>query len=201
MGQSHVLKVSRLHGLMDGIFAIAMTILVLDLRLPAGIDTSTLALVLKTDVSNQLFVYVVSFIILGTQWVAMNFQHAFLEQANRLYLWTNILYLMAICVVPFSASLVAAHPLSEVSILFYAANLIWASFCQFFTCQCAHYFKLNNEAYSDKVYRAVVRRIFVAPLFYFAAIIVAHWNTTLAFMLLAGPTLIYIIPGRVDKYA
>src|SRR5690242_19219537 len=92
MNQRRILKVSRLENLTDGIFAIAMTILVLNITLPLDTTTAKLALVLQTTILEKIFIYAGSFIILGTQWIAMTFQHGFVERLNRPYLWANFLY-------------------------------------------------------------------------------------------------------------
>ena len=194
MNSSHLLKVSRLEGLTDGIFAIAMTILVLDLKLPGSATFLTSAIYIR------LAVYVGSFIILGTLWVAMNFQLGLIERLNRPYLWTNILYLMVICVVPFSASLVAAFPNHPGSISFFAVNLLFASSGQLLTFVTAHHYKLNKSSYSEGIKRAIINRIYVAPIFYISALLVAHWNTSIAFLLLVAPPTIYLIPGKIDTF-
>ena len=200
MSAKHLLKISRLEGLTDGVFAIAMTILVLDLRLPAELGANTLIEILHRDVLLKLFIYAGSFIILGTLWVAMNFQLGLLDRLNRQYLWTNVFYLMVICVVPFSASLLGAYPHNPASISFYAVNLLCASAGQFLTAQCAHTYNLNNEVYTPAIRRAVVGRIFVAPVFYICSLIAAPWDTTVAALLLLAPTAIYMLPGHIDRY-
>ncbi|MBA3662025.1 MAG: DUF1211 domain-containing protein [Gammaproteobacteria bacterium] len=195
-----ILKVSRLEGLSDGIFAIAMTILALDLRLPPHIDSTHLVSVMENVVFFKLFIYIGSFIILGTLWIAMTFQIGLLQRLNRPYLWTHVLYLMVICVVPFSASLVAAYPTNPASIIFFAINLLCASVAQFIIAQCAYYFQLNNELYTPAIRHAIVKRIYVAPLFYFLSIALAYWHPHLAFLALIAPILIYILPGAVDRF-
>jgi uncharacterized membrane protein len=200
MAQEHLLKLSRLEGLSDGIFAIAMTILVLDLRLPAGTSVTDLSLVLHHYVLQRLLIYMGSFIILGTLWIAINFQVGLLTRVNRLYLWTHVFYLMVICVVPFSASLLASYPENPSSILFYALNLILAYIGQYLIFSAACFFKLNGEGYTSELHVAVVRRLCIAPIFFVAAIILAHWNMRLAFLMLIAPTVIYIIPGKIDKF-
>ncbi len=200
MIQKHILKVSRLEGLTDGIFAIAMTILILDLRLPSDIKTTNLVAHLQSTILIKLIIYMGSFIILGTLWIAMNFQLGLLERVNRPYLWSNVLYLMLICIVPFSASLLAAYPTHIASLSFYAINLICASMGQLLTILCAHAYHLNRDIYTAAIRQAVIRRIFIAPIFYMAALIIAHHNITIACVFLITPTLLYILPGRVDKF-
>lgn len=200
MNSIHLLKISRLEGLTDGVFAIAMTILVLDVRLPPHLMTENLLPLLQSDVFAKLFIYIGSFIILGTLWVAMNFQLGLVERLNRIYLWANIFYLMTICVVPFSATLVSAFPNTPASILFYACNLFCASLGQLLVSECSNYYKLNKAIYTPVIRYAIIRRILLAPIFYLGAIIVAHYNTSIAFIMLIAPTLIYMMPGKVDRY-
>ncbi len=115
-------------------------------------------------------------------------------------MFANIFYLMVICVVPFSANLLGAYPRSMDSINFYAINLLCSSLGQFITLECAHHYKLYKAAYTPAIHQAAFRRIFVSPPFYISAMIMAHWSITLAFILLVAPTLIYIIPGRIDQF-
>src|SRR5579864_9283262 len=96
MNQTHLLKISRIEGLTDGVFAIAMTILVLDLRLPPNLQINNLFHVLQNQILFKLYIYIASFILLGTLWVAMNFQFGLLDRLNREYLWANIFYLMVV---------------------------------------------------------------------------------------------------------
>jgi uncharacterized membrane protein len=106
---------------------------------------------------------------------------------------------MTICVVPFSASFVAAYPNSRVSLAFYAVNLLCANFGQLLIAECAHYFKLNGKHYSLAFRRAIIQRIFVAPPFYILSFFLAPYSTSLAFIVLVIPPVLYLIPGFVDK--
>jgi uncharacterized membrane protein len=197
---NRLLKVSRLEGLTDGIFAVAMTILVLDLRLPAGAVDSTHLHFFLNGIYLKLFIYSGSFIILGTLWIAMNFQFGILDHLNRTYLWCNIFYLMAICIVPFSASLVAAFPNNETSITFFAMNLLCCSLGQLLISECARIYHLNGPRYTPAIRRAVLQRISVGPPFYIFSIVLASVNTTIAFIILIIPPLVYMIPGYVDQF-
>lgn len=198
-----ILKVSRLESLTDGIFAIAMTILVLNVGVSSTITAPTIAAHLQNEVAHKLFIYAGSFIILGTYWVGMNFQLGFLERVNRLYLWANIFFLMFVCVLPFSASLLGNFRHAPLSICFYAFNIMVMSLIQLFLWWYARLFKLNAEtvSHADIVSRSIYRRICVAPFFYIAALLLTYWNTDVAFIALVAPPLIHIFPGAVDRYA
>jgi len=197
---NRLLKVSRLESLTDGVFAVAMTILVLDLRLPAVLVDLSQVHSLLNGIYLKLFIFIGSFIILGTLWVAMNFQTGILVRLNRTYLWCNMFYLMTVCVVPFSASFVAAYPASRISLAFFAVNLLIANFVQLLISECARIYKLNSDMYSKEFRRAVIKRAFVAPPFYIFSFFLSAYDTTLAFIVLVIPPLLYLIPGYVDKF-
>lgn len=200
MSHEHILKVSRLEGLTDGVFAIAMTILVLDLRLPVGLTQTQMTDFLTANILRNLFVYTGSFIILGTLWVAMNFQIGLIERLNRQYLWAHVLFLMTVCVVPFSANLLANYPDSPPSIYFYAINLLFVSVGQIVIAEFSHYFRLNKDIYSKAMRMAIIKRVLVAPPFNVAAILMAYFHLRFAFLALIIPTIVYLIPGRIDRF-
>jgi uncharacterized membrane protein len=200
MSSIHLLKTSRLESLTDGIFAIAMTIIVLNLHVPSHLADSDISPIMKEEIYSNLLVYFGSFIILGTHWIAMNFQWGLVEHLNRTYLWVNIFYLMAICVIPFSANLLGAYPNNIDSIRFYAINLLCASLGQLFTLNTSLYFRLNKVSPAPAIYRAATLRAIVAPVFYLASLILSHWTTKGCFLLLVAPTIIYMIPGKIDRY-
>jgi uncharacterized membrane protein len=67
---------SRIMALADGIFAVAMTLLVLDLKLPEGTKTTTDAQVWRqlVELRERFLIYGLSFIVLGTYWISHHFQ-------------------------------------------------------------------------------------------------------------------------------
>lgn len=200
MSQIHILKISRLEALTDGVFAIAMTILAFDLHLPHELLQNSL---LDTIVHIELlkfFIYIGSFIVLGTLWIAMNFQLGLLERVNRPYLWANVFYLMVVCIVPFSAYIVANFPHDPLSIIVFAINLIVTSIGQYITAESAHKHKLNIPSFTPAIRKAILRRVAIGPFFYVAACLLAYWNTKVAFILLVIPPILYLFPGKIDNF-
>ena len=104
------MRTSRLEAFSDGVFAIAATLLVLELRVPS--DT--------TDLSGALLrlwpayaAYLVSFLTIGIIWVN---HHTLLEHCRRVdrrFLYLNLMLLIAVGIVPFPTALVGQYILSE----------------------------------------------------------------------------------------
>jgi uncharacterized membrane protein len=97
----------RAEAFSDGVFAIAITLLVLDLRLPgAGPGHHTLVHQLVHDWP-QYFAYVVSFLTIGIMWMNHHTIFAHITRVDRPLLVINLLLLMGVVAIPFPTSLVA----------------------------------------------------------------------------------------------
>ncbi|OGT52499.1 MAG: hypothetical protein A3E84_03215 [Gammaproteobacteria bacterium RIFCSPHIGHO2_12_FULL_42_13] len=201
MNQNRILKLSRIEALTDGIFAIAMTILILNVSIPHHTASSVLMENLQGNILQKLFIFAGSFVILGTHWIGTDFQHGFLARVNRAYLWINILFLMFICVIPFSASLLASYSHTSIGISFYAINLVFVGIAQLLMWWYANKYQLNVEAGSALVVKySIYRRIYVGLFLYCISLVAAQWDANIAFVILILPPLIHMAPGAVDKY-
>ena len=104
------MRTSRLEAFSDGVFAIAATLLVLELHVPTDTPDLVRALV---DLWPAYAAYLVSFLTIGIIWVN---HHTLLEhcrRADRRFLYLNLLLLVAVGIVPFPTALVDHYILSE----------------------------------------------------------------------------------------
>src|SRR5712692_354122 len=100
-------SVERLAALSDGIFAVAMTLLVLDLRAPAAEAVHSehdLWRALAAP-SPRLVMYMMSFMTLGIFWVGQQTQLHHLARSDRSLTWIHILFLFTVSITPFSTTL------------------------------------------------------------------------------------------------
>jgi len=121
-----VLSTKRIQALTDGVFAIAMTLLVLNLKVPT-IPEGAAAQVLPKLVLGlwpDFFNYALSFILLAIFWIVHHRQFHFIKAIDQRLLWINILGLMFIALIPFSTSLIAQHGDVQVAALFFQCNLL-----------------------------------------------------------------------------
>ncbi len=120
---------SRILALVDGIFAVAMTLLVLDLKLPEGITLNSDSDVWRQllGVGGRFWTYVLSFIVLGMYWVGHHALFHTVHRVNRTLLWLNLLFLLFVTLVPFSTNLVSGHSSLQIPVVVYGLNLLAAS--------------------------------------------------------------------------
>ena len=119
-GRRAGLGTDRLQTLVDGVFAVVMTLLVLEIKVPRAGHLLHDLLGLQAT----LLSYALSFVIAGNYWVGHHNQFAYIRRADRPLLWINILFLMCVAFIPFSAALLAKFPDQRVTLIVYGANLI-----------------------------------------------------------------------------
>ena len=121
-----LLSVHRLEALTDGVFAIAMTILVLNIAVPpdpGGLTEAGLWQTL-THLRHHLINYAVSFLLLGFFWMIHHQQMHFIKRTDRVHLPLNLIGLLFICLVPFSASLMSEYHYLVSAAAVFEANIL-----------------------------------------------------------------------------
>ncbi|HEX9235220.1 MAG TPA: TMEM175 family protein [Actinomycetota bacterium] len=99
---------ARLETFSDGVIAIAITLLILEVKVPHPTSGQTLgAAVIQQWPSYAA--YVVSFLTIGIIWVNHHHMFTLIERTNHTFLMLNVLFLMAIAAIPWPTALVAAH--------------------------------------------------------------------------------------------
>jgi uncharacterized membrane protein len=113
---------SRLEAFSDGVFAIVITLLILDIRFPE-VDYSQFGTILVTLLP-RILAYVMSFIIIGVYWVTHHNSMQAMRKTDRSFLWLNILLLLCISFIPFPTSLLGRYPFQAWPIIIYGITLI-----------------------------------------------------------------------------
>lgn len=127
MSREPWLTKNRLETLADGIFAIAMTLLILNVKIPVMTDykaTTALPAALA-QLRPHFIAFVLSFILLSVFWMAHHRQFHSIDKVDSVFLWLNILMLLLIVLVPFSTSLMGEYETSWVANFFFELNLFF----------------------------------------------------------------------------
>ncbi len=122
--QPMLLGKNRLEALSDGVFAIAMTLLVLDLKVPERTHHMNGAeMVHQLSAMWPAFLsYAITFLLAGTFWYTHHVISHFVQHTDKGFLWLNLLFLMMVSLLPFSAGLLTHMSVHPVSQLFYYGN-------------------------------------------------------------------------------
>jgi uncharacterized membrane protein len=127
--KSALIEKIRLDALTDGVFAVAMTLLVIDLKLPESFHPSNAEEFLRGlgELKTQFLVYVVSFIVLGLRWMSLAKMSRRHETVEDSYVHWSLLHLLLITLVPFCTALVGRYGEFAPAIWLHCGNTIAAA--------------------------------------------------------------------------
>jgi uncharacterized membrane protein len=181
-------SVERLAALSDGVFAVAMTLLVLDLHAPAAeaihseqnLTSSLVALAPKFTM------YLMSFMTLGIFWVGQQSQLNHLSRSDRSLSWIHLAFLFFVSMTPFSTTLLAEFNTYRIALVVYWLNILCLGATLYFSWVCALGSGLVKEDLSTAVSSAIKRRIIIAQALYaigaLLSLIDTYWS--IAFIVL-----------------
>jgi len=167
-------NVERLAALSDGIFAVAMTLLVLDLRLPAteAVHSEHDLWHALAALSPQIVMYLMTFMTLGIFWVGQQTQLNHLVRSNRSLTWIHIVFLFAVTIMPFSTRLLAELPSYRTALLAYWLNILLLGITLYFSWLCAEETGVVKAELPKDIPTAIKRRIVIGQgLYAFGALL------------------------------
>lgn len=193
---------ARLETFADGVFAIAITLLVLEIRLPASEPHGETHLFSRlASLWPSYLGYAVSFIIIGIGWINHHNFLKLIDHTDHTFMVLNLLLLLCVAFVPFPTRVLAEHLTSTndkvAATAFYGAsltvtggmfNLLW----RYATAGR----RLLRPTVSDSVINAISRRYNPGPLVYLVATVLAFVSVPLSLAIIIGLAVLYLLPIR-----
>jgi len=119
------LSLGRIMSFSDGVFAVAITLLVLSIKLPI-VPQSAADQKLPHEILKLIPIfeaYIISFLIIGLFWIGHHQVFSRFRRHDRGLLWLNLVFLMTIVFIPFPTSLLSEYSTSRTAFIFYAVSL------------------------------------------------------------------------------
>jgi uncharacterized membrane protein len=184
-----VIGKARLEAFSDGVIAIIITIMVLELKVPHGSDLASLAPLVPVLLS-----YVLSFVYVGIYW---NNHHHMLHAVRNIsggVLWANLHLLFWLSLVPFVTGWMGENHFAPMPTALYGVVLLMAAIAYWILMHCI----IAAEGESSLLRKAVGRDLkgTLSPLVYVLAIAAAWWSPMLAGGLYVLVALIWLVPDR-----
>jgi uncharacterized membrane protein len=179
---------TRLEAFSDGVIAIIITIMVLELKAPHGDDIASLLSVWPVFLS-----YVLSYLMVAIYWVNHHRLFHFIKAVDTRILWANILLLFCLSFVPFATAYMGENDVSPFSTALYSFTLLVCSLA-FFVLRAAIGRRLRDEAEFRRIDRAAQLKNLFATALYAAAVPGAYLHPSISLTLLAVIAAIYVVP-------
>lgn len=156
-----IVDLTRLNALSDGVYAIALTLLAFDIRIP----DNTLAGELSTTLvalAPKLLIYLISFIAIGGAWGSHQRMLSQIKRGDGLLVWFNLLSLLFVTLLPASAALLGRFPSALIAIVLFAADVILIQLTALWLWRHASKYDLLNASLNPRVVRSIGRRLILS---------------------------------------
>ncbi|RFB80820.1 TMEM175 family protein [Methylovirgula sp. 4M-Z18] len=189
----------RLAALSDGIFAVAMTLLILDIKTPDHADIHGEADLIRAlrGLLPSFLIFFMSVITLGIFWIGQQTQLNHLKRGDRNLSWVHIAFLAIVSILPFSTRLLAEFTEFQTALIVYWFNILLLGIILYFSWNYAQRHALVSDDTPHELNCAIQRRILIAQGLYFAGMLlcfVSVW-ASIGFILLVQ--LNYVLAPRL----
>ncbi len=192
------LNLDRVKAFSDGVFAVAITILVFELKVPEVVGGSVFEALL--EMVPEILIYIASFGIVGIFWIAHHTMFSYFVVANRTLLWLNLVFLMYVCSVPFVAAFLNAYPTDASAVMLYGFHLLLTSlFFALIWYYGSYKGRLISPDMSPELRSLAKVVVFLPSLIYFLAMLVALFSPSISKILYTLVPLTFIIPSPIDR--
>jgi uncharacterized membrane protein len=180
---------SRLEAFSDGVIAILITIMVLELKVPHATDISALQPLIPIFLS-----YILSFIYLGIYW--NNHHHMFqvVKKVNGPVLWANMHLLFWLSLMPFVTAWAGENHFASVPVALYGLNFLLAAIAYYILAMTLVKLEGKDSALAKALGNDMKGKL--SPVIYAVAIPLAFWSPSMALSLYVLVAAIWLVPDR-----
>lgn len=198
------LSTRRIEAFSDGVFAIVITLLILDIKVPDKIPEAMVA----TQLLQKLFElwpkflsYVISFWVIGVLWVTHHNAFHYIKRSDQVLLWLNILFLMCVAFIPFPTALIGQYGQQQIAVAMYGANLLVTRLVfQLLWWYATSGHRLVDSNLDPRFVSKVTRRILTPALVDLLAIGISFFSIPISILLYILILVLYSLPSAIDRH-
>lgn len=183
---------TRIEAISDGVIAIAITLLALELKIPhlakKNFYDSFLEII---PLIPGVLTFMLSFVSIAIFWVNHHRLTHHIKHIDGKMVWTNTAFLMFQTLIPFATRLISENPQNVLSVLIYSIILLGGST----TFALFHYFIHKN----DPISKNSIERSLIGPVFYLGAIFATFVSIWISYLFLIIPLVYYFVPRSSKK--
>jgi uncharacterized membrane protein len=197
------LTTSRIEALSDGVFAIVLTLMVFQIRVPdIPVDVAQTQLWPRLmHQAPEFYSYAVSFILVGIYWVAHHNMYHLVKRSTRPLLWMNLVFLMFVGFIPYSVALVGRYSDVRRIMILYGVHLMIISgmlYMKWWYVTRKH--NLLVAPLSAEFIRSVDIKILTAPAVCVLAIAASFYSVRWSYFLYVLTIVLYLLPSHMDRF-
>jgi uncharacterized membrane protein len=183
----------------NAVFAFAITLLILDIRLPAGTSKADLPSALVAMWPNYM-AFLISFFVIGLYWSTYIRLLKEIARTDRTLIWLNLLFLLFIVVIPFSTGVISSY-LTQLTVILYAALMACAGYMHsVLRIYAGRNHRLISEKYSSWHIKRGIILSFIAPVCFTLSIGITFFNTLAAQLFWIMIFVLHLVIGRTPRF-
>ena len=188
----------RIAGLSDGVFAVAMTLIVLDIRVPETPEITSNAQLYHAllHLAPRLLMYAMSFLTLGIFWTGQQTQLSQMRESDRNFTWIHFGFLAVLSLLPFSTTLIAEHIGLQLALFVYWLNILLGGIMTYVGWHYAMKAGLVKHP-TPELDRTLRRRIVIAQLLYALGLLLSVFGTALSLTFIVVVQLNYALAPKI----
>ena len=196
-------SVHRIAGLSDALFGIALTLTVLEVRIPRGgaIMSEGELRSAVFQLGPRLLAYLLSFMTIGIFWVGEATFLSHLKRSDRHLTWILLAYLAAIAVMPISTGLLADYITYRTALLLYWLNILAIGLLSIAAIRYGQHAGLVNEGIGEDAAAALKRRLVVGQALYAFGVALCIFNTYWSITFIVLIQMYYAFAPRIPRRA
>jgi len=191
-------ETGRIEAFSDGVFAIAITLLILEIKIP-GVNDGNLSTQLARQWPSYLS-FTISFAFIGIMWINHHQLFTRIRHSDHALLILNLLLLFGVCVVPFPTAVLAAHlghGDQRAAAVLYNATYVFVALCFNLMWRYASSQKLLDPETTESGVERISRLYSLVPLVYVICLGLAFVNVTASLALNGALACVFALPPRV----
>jgi uncharacterized membrane protein len=198
-----MLGTTRVAELVDGVFAIAMTLLAFDLRVLDIISpiANRNIMTVIAKIGPHILIYAISFIILGFYWIEHRIQYGYVKYSSKYFYWINIFFLMFIALIPFSTGILGRYFGEQFSILLYGLNIILVGALSYFHWWYVNFHHLVSKDTTPITNSIIKKSIILAPVIAIISMAISFFSLWTSLFIYFVIPIYYIFLSRHDLFS
>ena len=193
------LSTGRIEAFSDGVFAVAITLLILEIKIPhLEMGESLWHSVLQ--LWPKFMAYVVSFGVIGIFWMGHHIMFHYIKRSDRVLLWLNTVLLMFISAIPFAAGLIGEYRDDPAAVAVYGALLCATGLIFYITwAYAAHRHRLIRANMPADLVSLGHKAVLAAPIIYAIAMVFAFVDPLISKIIYLLVPIAYLVPSPIDR--
>lgn len=191
----------RIEALSDGVFAIVLTLMVFQIRIP-DLPAERVAELWPRLVHQwpEFYSYVISFMIVGAYWIGHHGLYHMVKRTSLTLLWLNLIFLMFVAFLPYSVALFGRYTNQQRIQIIYGVHLMIVGGLNYVQWKyVTKWNRLVEDGVDDRLERDIDNRIMMTPAVCLLAILISFWDlrwSKMIYLLLLG---LYLLPFRLNR--